>query len=276
MAYNDIENSDYYGSYSNSRSAIPTYGLNEDLYPSGYKPEPTAIPSDPYSNKSYFNTGNFSLNNDLLNFYTGVQPAGRAKTAYTDVGGALPGQVGLGSPKNETTLEQLSSWTGYRSPPSVDYSGSSNKDVNYMTNLYNKLISAIPTSTMQSAPTYTAPKWDENKVSKYASKFSSPYINEIRRAIREAIMSAGSYSSPALRRYYSGAAVDRASEGMGKIMSQAAQHGLQTYGNEYNRLVDESKTNFMATLNNIQQHNNLANQQNMMLFNAALSSFFKG
>lgn len=165
----------------------------------------------------------------------------------------------------------------YHSPSSTTY------DPNYASTrattpsqmgvLYKQLLSAMPTAAQQAIPTYVAPKWDKKEIKKYSAQFSSPYITEIRRAIRDALLRSGSYSSPVLRRYAAGGAIEKASEGLGKVMSQATQYGTQAYGNEYGRLVDESKTNYMANINNIYQQNALASQQNMMLFNAALRDF---
>jgi len=139
---------------------------------------------------------------------------------------------------------------------------------------FNQASYGIP--AQQSYPTYTAPAWDESKVNKYAAKFSAPYIGEVRRAIRDAILRSGASSSPVLRRYQLGNAVDKAGEGLGKIMGQATQYGLGAYNTEYGRNVDEAKTNFTSKISNINQQNSLAAQQSMALFQAALNSYMSG
>jgi hypothetical protein len=141
---------------------------------------------------------------------------------------------------------------------------------------YRSLMDQIGSPVIETYPTYTAPAWDDSKVSKYASKFASPYISEMRKAIRDAIVRTSSTTSPIQRRYQLGSALEKSGEGMGKIMSQANVFGANQYQNEYNRSLDESKVNFTSGMENTRARNTANQQRYMAFYNTALADFMSG
>ena len=141
---------------------------------------------------------------------------------------------------------------------------------------YKNFAFQYPVPAQETYPTYTAPKWDESRVSKYASKFASPYISEMRKAIRDAIVRTSSTTSPIQRRYQLGGALEKAGEGYGKIMSQAGQYGAGMYRDEYSRAAEEGKINYTTNVAGINMRNVAAQQQSLALYNAALTDFMAG
>ena len=196
-------------------------------------------------------------------------------------GGGVAGQSGY---KQPTQPDSMSYARNYATP---DY-GSARSNVNRVSPIatpvipnrtmgqFKALMSQIESPVIESSPIYTAPKWDESRVSKYASKFASPYISEMRKAIRDAIVRTSSTTSPIQRRYQLGGALEKSGEGYGKIMSQANVFGASQYQNEYNRLADESRINYTSGIEDVRTRN-VANQQRYMAFyNTALADFMSG
>ncbi len=116
-------------------------------------------------------------------------------------------------------------------------------------------------------PSFNAPEYNKGKASEYASKFSAPYIREIRNAIRDAITKTTS-TSPMQRRYQLGEAFGSYSEGLGKILGQAAQAGTEQYNIEYANELNSAKLGYVTKAQQISQSNASQAEKDRLLFNA--------
>jgi len=212
--------------------------------------------------------------------------------------------TGLGIPTQNTfgtttigggTKKDDSSWTssiGKVSPGGPIYNPASGQNINSARISQQITQSLMGLPTLQpyptlSLPTYKAPEWDETRDKYYSQQQSMPYVTEIRRAIKEAILRSGATTSPVLRRYMLGEVASNASSGLGKVMSQARQYGQQAYGNEWNRTADEAKTNYLggvqtaiannqAEIANVSALNQSTMSRSNMLFQAALKDYMGG
>ena len=111
---------------------------------------------------------------------------------------------------------------------------------------------AVPEYTAPVAPTpltFTAPRYDEGKAEHYAQQYSNPYLAELRRGIRSAIVRSNASGNPTLARYNMGEAMQGAGEGFGKIMGEAGKYGKSVYGDEYGREFSAAHTSFSQAAN---------------------------
>jgi hypothetical protein len=121
------------------------------------------------------------------------------------------------------------------------------------------------------APAYTPPAWDKRKIAYETQKAASPYVSEIRRAIRQAISRSNVSGNPILSRYESGAAMDSAGNAFGKVVGQAGDVGLKNYSAEYGRDLNAYNVNYQS-----QNQAAIANyQQQLAMFNQALAAYYK-
>lgn len=98
-------------------------------------------------------------------------------------------------------------------------------------------------------PTYEAPEYDRKRISQLSQQFANPYLAELRRSIREAIVRSGASGNPILQRYQLESALQGAGEGIGKTMAEAGRYGEQAYGREHAALTDTAKTQYQGDWN---------------------------
>ena len=103
-----------------------------------------------------------------------------------------------------------------------------------------------PLPTMGTLPKYELPARDEGRVSTLQQKHM--YLRPQRRALDQALLSAGREENPAVRKYVTGEALRGFSEGVSGEARRAGSQAEGLYGQERAEEIDVLKTNYSSAL----------------------------
>lgn len=127
---------------------------------------------------------------------------------------------------------------------------------------------------LSAIPTYTEPGYDESKIKKYAQEFSSPYIQELRRALQQGITKAFALPSAAERSFQTGRTMEAFGEGVGKVMGEGSRYGRETYNAEYGTQVRQALANFQANVQQTYKLNDAELNRWTLAYQMALKDYF--
>jgi len=134
------------------------------------------------------------------------------------------------------------------------------------TRLFNLFESqhAMPTYT---APRFEAPEWDEEARRGYIREAYTPYVGELRSAIRDAIAKAGYSTSPTARKFAMEGALKGFGEQLGPTRGRAVQEGSRTYEKKHEKEWDAALMKHQTNLAEVKANYSSAMNRWKALFN---------